>query len=142
MKKHLILLLTFSLYLLPLQAQNPHRHGEGKNAPVKVEEMVSNLSIKQKKNLLAAQERSHARVDDLRAQLNAVRDSIRDYIHRDGDNSRVLYPLFDREGILQAQISKEMYSLRTQIDAILTPEQLKEFRQTLEKNRPKKGRKP
>lgn len=102
--------------------------------------MVSNLSTKQKKNLLEARERSLSRVDQLKAQLNVVRDSIRDYIHRDGDNSRTLYPLFDREAVIQAQISKEMYALRVRIDAILTPEQLKEFRGVLEKQRKRKER--
>ena len=100
--------------------------------------MVSNLSLKQKKTLLEVRERSKDRMDELKAQLNTVRDSIRDYIHREGDNSKVLYALFDREGELQARISKEMYALRLQIDTILTPEQLKEFRQAMEQRRGKK----
>ena len=99
---------------------------------------MSNLSLKQKKSLLEVRERSQNRVNELKAQLATVRDSIRDYIHRDGDNSKVLYPLFDREGELQASISREMYALRLKIDAILTPEQLKEFREAIEKRRGKK----
>lgn len=142
MKKILLFLVLGSSFLLPSAFSQDHpRHGERRcEPPLKVEEMVSNLSTKQKKNLLEARERSHTRVDQLKAQLNVVRDSIRDYIHRDGDNSRTLYPLFDREADIQAQISKEMYALRVRIDAILTPEQLKEFRGVLEKQRKRKER--
>lgn len=133
--KKFIPLIALLLCFVVLPAQ-PSRHHQGKrDNPPKVEEMVSNLSLKQKKNLLDVRERSHARMDELKAQLSLVRDSIRDYIHRDGDNTKVLYALFDREGDLQALISKEMYSLRLQIDAILTPEQLKEFRDALQKRR-------
>ena len=113
-----------------LSAQGP-RHGK----EVKIEEMVSDLSLSQKKKLLQVQEKSHERIGQLKAELDGVRDSIRTLMRRDGDNSRLLYPLFDREGALQAQISKEMYAMRTRIDAILTAEQLKELRQAMEKRR-------
>ncbi len=137
MKKY-IPLIALLLCVMVLPAQPSHNHGGKRDNPPKVEEMVSNLSLKQKKTLLEVRERSKDRMDELKAQLNTVRDSIRDYIHREGDNTKVLYPLFDREGELQARISKEMYALRLQIDAILTPEQLKEFRQAMEQRRGKK----
>ena len=113
-----------------LSAQGPRHSKE-----VKIEEMVSDLSLSQKKKLLQVQEKSHERIGQLKAELDGVRDSIRTLMRRDGDNSRLLYPLFDREGALQAQISKEMYAMRTRIDAILTAEQLKELRQAMEKRR-------
>ena len=100
--------------------------------------MVSDLSVKQKRSLLQIQEKSHERIGQLNNQLKVVRDSIRTVMRQDGDNSKILYPLFDREGALQAQISKEMYTMRTQIDAILTPQQLAELRKALEARR--KGR--
>ena len=138
MKKHILLIaLILSAIALPAQPGHPH-HGDKHRTPPKVEEMVSNLSPRQRKSLLETRERSHARVEELNARLNAVRDSIRDYIHRDGDNSKALYPLFDREGVLQSQISKEMYSLRLQIDAILTPGQIKELRAALAQRKKKK----
>ena len=74
---------------------------------------------------------SRERIGKLKAELGEVRDSIRMLMRRDGDNAKVLSPLFDREGALQAQIAKEMYAMRTRIDAILTPEQLKELRQAI-----------
>ena len=113
-----------------LSAQGPRHSKE-----VKIEEMVSDLSLSQKKKLLQVQEKSHERIGQLKAELDGVRDSIRTLMRRDGDNSRLLYPLFDREGALQVQISKEMYAMRTRIDAILTAEQLKELRQAMEKRR-------
>lgn len=140
MKKYIVFVFVFLflLHVSPLSAQEAHRHGRKDNPPVKVEEMVSDLSVKQKRSLLQIQEKSHERIAQLNNQLKEVRDSIRTVMRQDGDNSKILYPLFDREGALQAQISKEMYTMRTQIDAILTPQQLAELRKALEARR--KGR--
>lgn len=140
MKKYIVFVFVFLflLHVSPLSAQEAPRHGRKDNPPVKVEEMVSDLSVKQKRSLLQIQEKSHERIGQLNAQLKVVRDSIRTVMRQDGDNSKILYPLFDREGALQAQISKEMYTMRTQIDAILTPQQLAELRKALEARR--KGR--
>jgi len=139
--KKTILFLIVSLFLsFPLSAQGQHHNGRKDNPPPKIEEMVSDLSLKQKRSLLQIQEQSHERIGQLKAELGEVRDSIRILMRRDGDNSRLLYPLFDREGALQAQIAKEMYAMRTRIDAILTPEQLKELRQAMEKRKGKRGK--
>lgn len=140
MKKYIVFVFVFLFFLhvSPLSAQETPRHGRKDNPPVKVEEMVSDLSVKQKRSLLQIQEKSHERIAQLNNQLKEVRDSIRTVMRQDGDNSKTLYPLFDREGALQAQISKEMYTMRTQIDAILTPQQLAELRKALEARR--KGR--
>ena len=139
MKKTLLLFAFCFCLLVPFGASaQGHAHGKGMSArtpgdnpPPKVEEMVSDLSVTQKKKLLQVQSLSRERIGKLKAELGEVRDSIRMLMRRDGDNSKVLYPLFDREGALQAQIAKEMYAMRTRIDAILTPEQLKELRQAI-----------
>lgn len=90
-----------------------------------ITKIVSDLSASQKKKLDAINEESKKNVDALRAQQKAVRDSIAMYIHREGDNSRILYPLFDREAQIQSSISREMYSTKIKIDAVLTAEQRK-----------------
>ena len=77
-------------------------------------------------------ENSRKEVDRLHAELDKVRKQINQLINSDGDNSEQLFPLFDREGALRAEISKEMYRTRRQIDEILTKEQLAEFRSRCE----------
>lgn len=147
MKKTLLLFAFCFCLLVPFGASaQGHGHGKGMSArtpgdnpPPKIEEMVSDLSVTQKKKLLQVQSLSRERIGKLKAELGEVRDSIRMLMRRDGDNAKALYPLFDREGALQAQIAKEMYAMRTRIDAILTPEQLKELRQAMEKRKGKRG---
>ena len=53
------------------------------------------------------------------------------FLEREGDQSRTLYPLFDREARLQVAISREMYATKLRIDEVLTKEQ----RQTLLKHK-------
>lgn len=102
-------------------AQRPKEGGGHRD----ITKIVSDLSASQKKKLDAINEESKKTVDALRAQQKAVRDSIAMYIHREGDNSRILYPLFDREAQIQSSISREMYSTKIKIDAVLTAEQRK-----------------
>lgn len=105
----------------PSMAQRPKDGGGHRD----ITNIVSDLSASQKKKLDAINEESKKTVDALRAQQKAVRDSIAMYIHREGDNSRILYPLFDREAQIQSSISREMYSTKIKIDAVLTAEQRK-----------------
>ena len=69
--------------------------------------------------------------------MDKVRTEIRSMMDKEGDQSDKLFPLFDREAALQAQMSKEMYSVRIQIDQVLTQEQLVEFRARCKANRQK-----
>ena len=62
-------------------------------------------------------------------------------MEKEGDQSDKLFPLFDREAAIQAEISKEMYTTRQQIDQVLTDEQLAEFRARCKADR-KKPRPP
>ena len=126
MKIKLIIIVVLALLALnPVMAQRG-RAKEGRQRDIT--EIVNDLSPSQKKKLDAINEESKARVGALRARQKAVRDSIAMYIHRDGDQSRVLYPLFDREAQIQASISREMYSTKLKIDAVLTPEQRRQVR--------------
>lgn len=129
--KHILLLVVVSLFVVaPANAQ---RGKSNEREPRDITKIVSNLSSAQKKKLDAINEESKARVDALRAQQKAVRDSIAYYIHRDGDQSRALYPLFDREAQLQSTISREMYATKLKIDAVLSPEQRKMVKEACRK---------
>ena len=133
MKKIAILLLTL---VLGITAMGQHKNGHSRhhNETPKIEEMVSDLSAIQKKKLNTVMENSRKEVDRLQAELDKVRKQIKSLINKDGDNSDQLFPLFDREGALRAEISKEMYRTRQQIDDILTKEQLAEMRACLAKD--------
>ncbi len=123
-------------------AQRPHREGPGPEKRPDITEMVSDLSSSQKSKLDAISSDSRKRVDALRKQQNAVRDSINMYMERDGDQSKALYPLFDREARLQAEISREMYATKVRIDQVLTKEQRQELKDNSKRHhKQRKGKK-
>lgn len=134
MKKTLILLLLLSLCGMTL-AQQPRAQRAQQHEPPKIEEMVSDLSALQKKRLENVRQSSQKKIAKLNDELNTVRKTIRNLLKTDGDQSDKLFPLFEREGELKAEISKEMYRCRQQIDNILTREQLQEFRAHCAKER-------
>lgn len=137
MKKTILLLIALAITLSLGAQHRPHQHPREAPHPDLLE-MVDDLTSSQRKQLLKAQREGHAKISALHAQLDQVRDSIRIFTQKDGDNSKILYPLFDREGNLQAQVSKEMYNLRLQIDIILTPRQLEQLRKALHKSKHKR----
>lgn len=126
-------LLCISFVFAQQPKKNHHAH-QNVNPP-RIEEMVGDLSAIQKKRIEVVTSNSKAKVDKLQTELNSVKQQIRKIIHdSEDDQSAVLFPLIDRECELQAAINKEMYSARIKIDAILTPDQKKEFRAKLEEN--------
>lgn len=135
MRKTIIIL--FALILsTALYAQHPQGHDQHKpHKPMDITSMVSDLSAMQKKKLETVTTESKKRVETIQAELKTIRQQIRSLMMQDGDNSAKLFPLLDREGVLQAELTKEMYNTRLQVDAILTPEQLKEFRARMEADR-------
>lgn len=139
MKKILILTLTLA-FGLSLSAQKP-KELRGEHKRPDITQLVSNLTDTQKSKLETLTKESRQRVDKLRAQQKAVRDSIALYMEREGDQSKYLYPLFDREARLQAEISREMYSTKVRIDAVLTPDQRAEFQKASKEHRKKHPRK-
>lgn len=140
MKKVLLLSLLVALSL-PLAAQHPAgRPNGGKHKDVT--ELVSDLSNIQKRKIEVATKESKARVDNLRKQQRAVLDSINMYMEREGDQSAVLYPLFDREAALHAAIDREMYAGKLRIDEILTKKQCSELRKACSKERCSQERPP
>lgn len=132
MKKTLTLILLLSLCGMTFAQSTPRTK---RPDPPKIEEMVSDLSALQKKRLESVTQSSHKKIAKLNDELNAVRKQIRNLLKADGDHEEKLFPLFEREGALKAEISKEMYRCRQQIDSILTREQLQEFRTRCEQQR-------
>lgn len=139
MKKALFLTLTLLIGLsLSAQRQGGQRH---KDQRPDITQLVSNLTDAQKSKLENITTESRQRVDKLRARQKAVRDSISLYMDREGNQSKVLFPLFDRESKLQADISREMYTTKVRIDEVLTKEQRAEFQKASKEQRKKHGKK-
>lgn len=139
MKKILPLALAlFLAFSLSAQRQDGKRHDQQRPD---ITELVSNLSDTQKSQLEAITNDSRQRVEKLRAQQKAVRDSINLYMDREGDQSKYLNPLFDREAKIQAEISREMYASKVRIDKVLTKEQRAEFQKASKQHRKKHGKK-
>jgi Spy/CpxP family protein refolding chaperone len=133
MKKTATLILALALGITAM-GQHKNEHSRHHKEPPKIEEMVNDLSAIQKKRLNTVMENSRKEVDRLQAELDKVRKQIHALSQKDGDNSDQLFPLYDREAALRADIAKEMYRTRLLIDEILTKEQLAEMRARLEKD--------
>ena len=137
MKKILLvafILSPFAFHLSPCFAQHDGRYPE-KKRQADITELVSDLSAPQKRKIENISKESKERVDVLRKQQQAVRDSIRIYMEREGDQSKVLFPLFDREAQLKAAVDREMYATKLLIDEVLTKEQRATLRQSVAKKR-------
>ncbi len=146
MKKiFLVAIITFASFSISHSyAQRPHHEGPGRPGPEKrpdITELVSDLTSSQKSKLETLSNDSRKRVESLRNQQNTVRDSIHHYMDMDGDQSKVLYRLFDREAKLQAQISREMYATKVRIDKVLTKEQRKELKARSKRHQKSRKRK-
>lgn len=117
-------------------AKQPKGHGQKEN--IKIEDFVSNLSTQQKNKIDAITRRSTKVIEDYRKQLHTVRDSIRSMMASAEDLSDKLFPLYDREGYLQSEISKEYYRTKVAIDKVLTSEQCQQLREKMAQRRQNK----
>ena len=124
--KKITLIFLLVLFALPLSAQHEGDRQHRKHRDVT--EIVQDLNAVQKRKVENISTESRERVAALRKQQKAVRDSISMYMALDGDQSQVIYPLFDREAKLQAAISREMYAAKLRIDEVLKPEQREALR--------------
>lgn len=113
----------------------PHGQGHG-SRPMRIEDMIPDLSNTQKTRLEIITQRSSKMIDKCRAQLDELRDSIRLFMDDTIDRSEVLYPMFEREGRLQAQMSKYYYMTKRDMDAVLTPKQYKQLREKMAASKP------
>ena len=132
MKKIVIITLLF-VTALPAIAQREGKRGERRHRDIT--EMGSDLSASQKRKIDAIGKESKERVGAMRQQQKQVRDSIAMYMDRDGDQSRALYPLFEREANIQVSINREMYTTKRRIDEVLTVSQRDELRQAMKKRK-------
>ena len=123
----------------PSRHQGPKKHEQVDQAFKSIDSYVTDLSNGQKKKLDALSEKTAQKVGAMRNELGQVRDSIRTYMAKPGDQSAVLFPLFTREGDIQTEISKELYRTRLKIDSILTPEQRKELKAKIAAERKSRG---
>lgn len=125
------------------QESQPCKNDKKGHRPPKVEECVSNLSSVQKKKLESLKNDSRTRMKQITKSQQDLRDSIKTLMEQEGDHSSVLFPMFEREAVLQTEMSKEMYRSKLQIDQILTKEQRTEFHKNMKLRRDKhKGEKP
>lgn len=136
MKKYIILGLLIA-FAIPMMAQHDGPR-QGKKGQADITELVSDLSAPQKRKVESISKESKERVDALRSSQRSVRDSIAMYMDREGDQSRYLNPLFDREAQLQAAISREMYSAKIRVDEVLTKEQRTTLRESLHRQHKRK----
>lgn len=133
MKKTLSLAIVI-LACTALVAQKPSVERREQKRP-DITQFVSNLTDSQKAKLETITSESRQRVDKLRARQQAVNDSIALYMDREGDQTKYLYPLFDRSAKIQAEISREMYATKVRIDKVLTKEQRDEFQKASKEQR-------
>ena len=142
MKKTLFIILTM-LIALPSFAQQKPKDKDGRDVhrqDNKIENIVKDLSATQKTRIDLVTRQSKKKVDAYRKQLQAVRDSIHTLMDSQQDNSEPLFRLYEREGHLQAEISKEYYRAKRAIDDVLTPEQYKTLRENSKEPKPHKPR--
>ena len=133
MKRYLVLALLLAL-AAPVAAQHDGRQ-QGQKKRADITELVSDLSAPQKRKIENISQKSKERIEELRKQQRAVLDSIHTYMDMDGDQSKLLYPLFDREAQLHVAIDREMYATKLRIDEVLTKEQRATLRQALHSER-------
>lgn len=127
MKKIITMMLAVGCMLTAAQAQRPHREGPRPEPRPDITEMVSDLTASQKSKLETIAKESKERLEKLHKQKRAVRDSIEMYMEKEGDHSKELYPLFDREEKLNTLIQREMYATKMRFDQVLTADQRKEL---------------
>ncbi len=140
--KLIVALAAFTMASLVSVAQPPK--GRQVNEPdgrPRVEEVLTDLTATQRTRIDVITRRAKKESDVYQKRLNGVADSIRILMDEGKDNSAKLFPLFEQEGRLQAEINKIFYRARLEMDAILTPEQINAIK-TYRENSQKQRRRP
>lgn len=119
----LTIALVFFFQATAQPGEPPHKARHQKE--MNIENLVSDLSSTQKTRIDMVTRKSKTVVDGYRKELNAIRDSIRLLMDTPNDMSSQIFPLYEREAKLQAEISKEYYRAKVAVDKVLTPEQYK-----------------
>lgn len=100
-----------------------------------ISQFVSNLSIKQKRQLDVISKENNGEVTRMKKQLGKVRADIRRVMDDKGDHTNEIMPLLERESALQLQINKALYRIKVKFDEVLTDEQYHELVLKMEKKR-------
>lgn len=139
--KRILFSAIFICLVLTAVSQPRGRHQQERNQRdvMKIEEFVSDLSTTQKAKIDLITKHTSKNIESLRQQVKEVRDSIRTYMGSQEDRSDFLFPLYEREGRLQTELSKEYYRSKAAIDKVLTPEQYQKLREAMENRRPRKN---
>ncbi|MBQ7062068.1 MAG: hypothetical protein IJM88_02110 [Bacteroidales bacterium] len=133
-----IVLIMMMLGIVPIafaqQRVGPPHVDEPQEAP-RIEEFIHDLTPTQRTRIAEVTKKHTTRANQCRKELLALRDSIRIVMEDPTDRSKTLFPLYDREGDLMAQLSKIYYYGRVEIEHELTPEQRKLLEQKLREDR-------
>lgn len=140
MKKNITIVLLLAAFSIPAMAQRPAGKHNGNKRP-EVAELVGDLNATQKNKIETITNDSRKRMETLRARQKAVRDSIDMFMDREGDQSTVLYPLFERDAALRVAVSREMYSTKVAIDKVLSADQRRVLKAALKNRKTSKGKK-
>lgn len=127
MNKFVSLIICFILLLSAdvLWAQYPHRHSAPQDDSAL--ELIDDLTPRQKKQLERLYKESRVRIEAIKRDLKVIRDSVGSQLDLYGDHAATIYPLFDREAFLYAELSRELYRVKVKIDNILTKEQFEQY---------------
>lgn len=131
--KKIATLIIVLLLSSPLYAQH-HQSGQKPQQP-KIEDIVSNLSAKQKRQLEAIEEDQREELNALKKELQVVRDSVHYYMDLYGDYTAQVNRLMEREASLQLQVNKLLYETKVMIDKVLTPAQYKEMKSKMKQHK-------
>lgn len=138
--KHIILSIAALTIALTASAQQTKNHKWEKER-VPIEELVSDLSPTQKTRIDVVTRRSKKIIDEYRQELQAVRDSVRLYMNMPGDQTAIIFPLYDRQSRLYNAINKEYYRSKLAIDEVLTTEQYNALKKKIEEDKAKRHHK-
>ncbi len=139
MKRFLIISTFIGLAMMACAQTRPRQHKDVfPAAQDKIENIISNLSLMQKTSIDIITKRSAKVIENYKTQLKTVRDSIRSLMDSPEDHCKTLFPLFEKEGELQAELSKEYYRTKVAIDKILSPEQYKELQAKMKEKHQKR----
>ena len=92
-----------------------------------ISKFVSNLSVRQRRQMDAISKENAEEVTALKQQLRKVRKSIGVVMSSKGDHTNEIMPLFEQEASLELQLHKLMYQMKVQVDEVLTEEQYQEL---------------
>ena len=117
------------------QDNTRYKGDNGQKQQFKIENFISDLTPDQRIRIDLITRRSSKTIQIYKTQLGNVRDSIRSYMASPEDQSAILFPLYEREGMLLTEISKEYYRSKVAIDELLTPKQFQELHEKMANRR-------